>query len=484
MAASAATDMDIDIDLLSGTPRPGAEVGPACTPVTDDINQAFPGRAAQAFAGGIPTFNMEVDDVELHPQVPRAQHADQVSQASSSIAAASASPPAGAALQWQPAVALVPLEDLGVPSIKAHAVLMFASGAGEAVASGRGISTALSVKGLVLNCGTAILELCLERRSELRRPGGELDKIEMLGWLLGDLLGGRLVSHKEAMAIGTKAGKMVFGKLATLTSTRAGSLGSITKLDNKACSGARLSKLAVDDPRRAEFAAEDAATLAAHLREPVTLPVPTPPKKTKQREPLLSELPATPTSAAALTPAPSPADAPADAPAAAAAADPPADPFADALARLKVIDAEEAAAAAARAEAVTAQAETALAKAAAVEAAAARDAAAQKAADAEALTASLAASLHASGARVAEAEAAWAACARQADIQRRAEEWGQVNAAVKAELLELEAAIEACMSGPECMPQYACLSRRHEELTAYVTWMESEAGGNAWMGLE
>jgi hypothetical protein len=96
-------------DLLSGTPRPGAEVGPPCTPVTDDVSQVFPGRAAQAFTGGVPTFNMEVDEVELHPQGPRAQHSDQVSQASSSDAAGIASPPGGAALQWQPTTTLVPL---------------------------------------------------------------------------------------------------------------------------------------------------------------------------------------------------------------------------------------------------------------------------------------------------------------------------------------------------------------------------------------
>ena len=59
-----------------------------------------------------------------------------------------------------------------------------------------------------------------------------------------------------------------------------------------------------------------------------------------------------------------------------------------------------------------------------------------------------------------------------------------MNTAIKAELAELEPALDACFSGPECVPQYTYLSRRHEELTAYVAWMESEEGGNAWMGQE
>ena len=222
------------IELLSGTPKPPVQPGPSFTPQTGVIMEPCGGCGAPPLLTEVPAFHLESNEDEFHSQPPRAQHHDQVSQASSPIAASCASPPADAVLQWQPTVALTPLADLGLPAIKSHVRLMFASGAGEAVTSGRGVSTALSVKGLVLVCGSAILEVCDECRSELRRPGGELDKIEMLGWLLGDLLGGRLVSHKEAMAIGTKAGKMVFGKMASLTSKRGGSLGSLTKLDNRA----------------------------------------------------------------------------------------------------------------------------------------------------------------------------------------------------------------------------------------------------------
>ena len=95
---------------------------------------------------------------------------------------------------------------------------------------------------------------------------------------------------------------MVFGKTATLTSKKAGSLGSLTKLDNKAL--VRLSKLAAEYPRHADVATEDAAARAAHLLEPVTLPVPQAPKSRKRREPLLSELLAAPASATATLVAP------------------------------------------------------------------------------------------------------------------------------------------------------------------------------------
>ena len=372
---------------------------------------------------------MEVDEVEPHPQPSRAQHDHQVSQASSAVAANGASPPADAVHHWQPTVTLVPLTDLGLPAIKGHARLMFASGAGEALASGRGISTDLSVKGLVLVCGTAILELCTEQRSKLLRPGGQLDKVEMLGWLLGDLLGGRLVSHKEAMAIGTKAGKMVFGKTATLTSKQARSLGSLTKLDNKA--SARLSKLAADDPQRAHIAAEDAATRAAHLLEPVTLPVPQAPKKIKRREPLLSELPAAPasTAAPAETPAETPTDNPTDAPADTAGAKSHADAYADAIASLErsmaQIGAEDSVAQI-DAEIAVVRANKAQAKAETAEAVVARDAAVQELTDGQARLADAQAHAAALEARVAEMTAAmqrreeeWAA--RQADIQRRAD---------------------------------------------------------------
>ena len=129
-------------ERLTATPSLGAKAGPALTPTTDVTMEASGVRSAEAFAAGVPAFNMEVEADELHPQSSRAQHDEQVSQASSSVAEMDVSPPAAADLQWQPTVAFVPLEDLGLPAIKAHAVLMFASGAGKAVASGRGDSTA------------------------------------------------------------------------------------------------------------------------------------------------------------------------------------------------------------------------------------------------------------------------------------------------------------------------------------------------------
>ena len=468
-------------ERLTATPGLGAKAGPALTPTTDVTMEASGVRSAEAFAAGVPAFNMEVEVDALHPQSSRAQHYEQVSQASSSVAAMDASPPAAADLQWQPVVALVPLADLGVPSIKAHGRLMFASGAGEAVASGRGVSTALCVKGLVLHCGMAILELCAEQRSELRRPGGELDKVEMLGWLLGDLLSGALVSHEQAMAIGTKAGKMVFGKTASLTSKKSGSLGSLTKLDNRA--SARLSKLAADDPRRAEVANEEAATRAAHLLEPVTLPVPQAPKSRKRREPLLSEL-LPPASATATLVAPvTAAPVTTAAPAAALAANPAAAATTEATTEATSVSldaAEQEHVVAAQAH-VQAEAVAAVASVQVQVARAALSVAQQEQEDGHNNIARLEAQLSNVQIQMDESDAQLAA--EKAAIRERVAEWERMQAAVVGELNELTPALAACMSVPACTLAVAYMSRRQKELVAHLQWIQSEAGQMAWMGL-
>ena len=51
----------------------------------------------------------------------------------------------------------------------------------------------------------------------LARPGGKLDSVEMLGWLLCRVLVGWLVSHADAIIVGKAAGKMVFGKKSVAT---------------------------------------------------------------------------------------------------------------------------------------------------------------------------------------------------------------------------------------------------------------------------
>ena len=136
MAAIGTWSGDAAIDRWAGTPKAGANVGPSLTPTTDNAMESTSGRAAQAFPEVVPAFNMEVKEVEPHPQPPRAQLDEQVSQASSSVSTEAGSPPADAALQWQLTVVLVPLPDLGLLAIKGHTVLIFASGAGKVVASG------------------------------------------------------------------------------------------------------------------------------------------------------------------------------------------------------------------------------------------------------------------------------------------------------------------------------------------------------------
>jgi hypothetical protein len=67
------------------------------------------------------------------------------------------------------------------------AELMFASGVGEPVAAEGDFGSVEPTKGLVLSAGDAITDLVTAyagRRHLLARPGGKLDCVEMLGWLL------------------------------------------------------------------------------------------------------------------------------------------------------------------------------------------------------------------------------------------------------------------------------------------------------------
>ena len=154
---------------------------------------------------------------------------------------------------------------------------MFASGVGKPVCSHGGVRVAAATYELVKNAGEAIDDLFAERRAELLRPDGLLDTVETLGWLLGDVLTGKLVTHEQAKAAGKKAGKMVFGKSATMV----GPNGWLTQLDRNA--RARVAKQPADSRARAAKQREADEERAERLRAPVKLPLPPPPKAAAQK---------------------------------------------------------------------------------------------------------------------------------------------------------------------------------------------------------
>ena len=70
MAAIGTGSGNTPTDRLAGTPKPDANLGPSLTPATDSAMEPTSGRAAQAFPTVVPAFNVEVEEVESHPQSP------------------------------------------------------------------------------------------------------------------------------------------------------------------------------------------------------------------------------------------------------------------------------------------------------------------------------------------------------------------------------------------------------------------------------
>jgi hypothetical protein len=86
--------------------------------------------------------------------------------------------------------------------------MMFAVDAKAPKASGRRGIMAKPTDELVYLAWKAVRALCATARKELSDAYGNFDQLVGLGWLIGDLLFGRLIDKADAFKIGRKAGKL------------------------------------------------------------------------------------------------------------------------------------------------------------------------------------------------------------------------------------------------------------------------------------
>jgi hypothetical protein len=294
----------------SGTPGADGKPGPSLTPSTGHVDGTCAPRAESAFPNGVPAMDLQAEGDASQSAEARARIGGAAEKAPAPVAVgARAIPwsrkPASVSGQQaaQPAVCLTAAQLLII------AARMFASGAGKAVCSNGGVQVAGATFELIKNAGEAIEKLFESQRAKLLRPGGLLDTVETLGWLLGDVLTGKLVTHEQAKAAGKKAGKMVFGKSATMV----GPNGWLTQLDRNA--RARVAKQPADSRARAAKQREADEERAERLRAPVELPLPPPPKPRKRKRSPLSEPPqSAPPACTTVVDAVAPAAAPSAAP--------------------------------------------------------------------------------------------------------------------------------------------------------------------------
>ena len=138
----------------------------------------------------------------------------------------------------------------------ARVSLMFDVGAKAAVASGRAGSMAKPSKELVHVCWKLVRKLCENHGTALSAAFGHFDQLVGLGWLIGDMVLGRLIEKVDALKVGRKAGKL------------GPTLEAVFAAPRKRVLGLKL----VDEERRDRELAE-AAKQEANLRgEPVDLP--------------------------------------------------------------------------------------------------------------------------------------------------------------------------------------------------------------------
>ena len=160
---------------------------------------------------------------------------------------------------------------------------MFVFGAGAAVASGKGSEMPYATKDLVDRGWAVICELCEASGTELSSSFGNFDKLVGLGWLIGDVVLGRLIDQSDAHAVGRKAAKLA------------------PKLKGEFAAPARSAgkrKSRSDEEQRQDF--KDAAEEEVLIRAAkVDLPLPASPSPNKRQKADACAAPATSTAAPA-----------------------------------------------------------------------------------------------------------------------------------------------------------------------------------------
>ena len=149
--------------------------------------------------------------------------------------------------------------------LEERASLMFIVGNTSPVASGRPVLLQEATKELVQLAWEVVHTLIQHEGAELSSSFGNFDKLVGLGWLLGDVVQGRLVPGPDALAIGRKAGKLAPGLKADFAapSRRAGKRKYRPGSDG--------------DEQRARDLADAAEQERATRRSPVALPFPAAP---------------------------------------------------------------------------------------------------------------------------------------------------------------------------------------------------------------
>ena len=101
-----------------------------------------------------------------------------------------------------------PQPQLAASEFQERADIMFVVGAAAPVASGRKSALPCATKDAVERGAKLIRELCEAHGTQLSQSFGNFDQLVGLGWLLGDLVLGCLISKDDALAVGRKAGKL------------------------------------------------------------------------------------------------------------------------------------------------------------------------------------------------------------------------------------------------------------------------------------
>ena len=148
---------------------------------------------------------------------------------------------------------------LSAGSLASRASKMFGAGASKPRGSGLPPACGKPSKLLVQLAWKAAIDLCDTHGKALSKAFGNFDRVVALGWLRGDAVGAPLLSRTHAHAVGAKA-----RRVAVETTAEQAVL--------KRTAQRAASKLAPDNPRRQELAAEAKAAEASLLRDTVEFP--------------------------------------------------------------------------------------------------------------------------------------------------------------------------------------------------------------------
>jgi hypothetical protein len=292
------------IEQRSSTPGGCDNPGPSLTPSTGDALPPFGARAETFFSDGVPPYVLKTEGMPQKEAEARTQSPTPIGQTAVPVALPGPStdgdqqPSSSAAtnLSDQPAASFQE------PALENFAEAMFASGLGEPVFIGGDFGDVEQTKEVVLAAGDAVLSLVeayADRREALARKiptVGPLDKVEMLGYLLGRVLCGRLLSWQEAEPLGKAAGKMVFGKRTVATL-------QVALAEAKKAAGRRAGKDAPEDAARRAAIIDEARD--AVLRQPAGLTLPAAPARKRKRSPLCpAPIPCAPVSTPVVAPTP------------------------------------------------------------------------------------------------------------------------------------------------------------------------------------